>query len=180
MTREEIVARVRDLAGPLGPFQSLDEQQRRTDDWLRSMGDEAIDGLLGLIEAPPSADELRGTEDDVFTDVVGELLCRVAKLRPVESVPRLAALLANDRARQFAADSLGSSGSRQAQREIAGYLEAHPDLPPDEVLTLAEAVAEVGGPEAAALLGAMRDSLGTGPGAQPVRNRIDEFLAGPL
>jgi hypothetical protein len=180
VTREDVVARVRDLAGPLGPFQSLEEQLRRTDDWLQSMGDDAVDELLGLITTPASADELRGAEDEVFTEVLGELLCRVAKLRPTESVPRLAAHLRNDRARPFVADALGSSGSREAEREIAVYLKAHPGLTPDELLPLVEAAAELNGPDVAALLDAARDSLDHGPKAQRVRDRIDELLAGRL
>lgn len=180
MSREDTVAQVRDLAGPLGPFQSLDEQSRRTDDWLRSIGKEILAQLLDLVSTPPSAAELRGAEADVFSDVLGELLSRVAALWPAESVPQLVARLDDDRARRFAAEALGASGSRDAQRELIAYLEAHPDLPPNEALPLVEAVAEVGGSDASSLLRAARRHLEPRPGARPLVERIDELLAGRL
>lgn len=176
MTREGIVARVRDLAGPLGPFQSFDEQLQQTDEWLQSLGEKALDQLLDLIVTPASADELRGVENEIVMAVIGELLCRVAEMRPAESVPRLVAYLSNDHVRPFVADALGSSGSPEGQREAAAYVTAHPDLPADEMIPLVEAVAEVGGPETAALLRAVRDSLGDRTRTQPVRDRINELL----
>jgi hypothetical protein len=177
MTRADVASRVRDLAGPLGPFQSLEDQLSATDDWLLSLGDGGVDELLDLITAPPSAGERGRADDDSFTAVVAELLCRLALLRPAASVPRLVPYLDSDRTRSFAADALGSSRSPVAQRELAAHLLAHPDLAPDQVLPLVEAVAEVGGPETAPALRAVRDSLGARPGTRPVLDLIDEQLA---
>jgi hypothetical protein len=177
MTRADVAGRVRDLAGPLGPFQSFEDQLRQTDDWLQSLGDGAVDELIDLITTQPSAGERGTADDDAFTAVVGELLCRLAGLRPAASVPRLVVYLDSERARSFAADALGSSRSPVAQRELAAYLLAHPYLVPDQALPLVEAVAEVGGPEAAPALRAVRDSLGSRPGTRPVLDRIDELLA---
>ena len=177
MTREEIVAGIRDLAGPLGPFQSLDDQLERTDGWLRLMGDDAVDQLVSLITDPPSMHELGETESEVFTDVLGEMLCRLATLRPAESVPRLSAHLASDRARPFVADALGSSKSAEAQREIAHYLKENPHLPMSDVLALVEAAAEVGGTGAIAVLSAVRDAVDPGATGQPLCDRINQLLA---
>ena len=111
MTRETTAARVRDLAGPLGPFRSIEQQARDTDNWLDSMGSGAIDVLVDFFIAP-APNELQHVDPEEFADIVDELLCRVATIRPLDSVPLLATYLADDRTRSHVADALGAAGSK--------------------------------------------------------------------
>jgi hypothetical protein len=143
MTRENTAARVRDLAGPLGAFRSFDQQSRETDAWLNSMGAGAVAELVDLFLDPPGAAELGGFERDDVSQVVDELLCRVATMRPIETVPALVAYLDDQRARPYVADALAAAGTDEAREALAGYLAAHPGLSPEETVPLREAVAEI-------------------------------------
>ena len=176
MTRAENVERVRDLAGPLGPFRSLADQQRLTDGWLDSRGLDAIDDVIELIVHPPTAAELRGTDPEEFSDVLGELLCRAAQLRPAESVPVLARQLADERVRHFAADALAATRSVEAQRALLASAMTDPDLAEDPADTVVDAVLEIGGSGIADLLDAALRRLGDSADARAVRHRIEVLL----
>ncbi|UOE42999.1 hypothetical protein [Agromyces larvae] len=182
MIRDEIVAHGRELAGPLGPLGSLDEQERRTDEWLGSIDADAVDEFVDLVAHPPSATELGSVDPDVFAQVVPELLCRFAELRADDAVPRLAAQLARVEprraaARRAAAEALGASGSAAALPLLTDHLVTHPDLAARDGIAVVEAIAELDASGGAAALATVRDALATRPETQPVRRRIDELLA---
>ncbi len=176
MTRAETVDRVRDLCGPLGPCRSLADQTEQTDRWLASSGAAALEALLELIREPATADERRGVTAEEFSDVVGELLGLAAQLRPAESVPLLARQLADDRVAPFAADALAATQSVDAQRALVAHLATVPDLAENRARALVDAVVEIGGPQVAEFLNAVRKSRGNSVAADAVRHRLDVLL----
>jgi hypothetical protein len=176
MTRETTAARVRDLAGPLGPFRSIEQQARDTDNWLDSMGSGAIDVLVDFFIAPPTPNELQHVDPEEFADIVDELLCRVATIRPLDSVPLLATYLADDRTRSHVADALGAAGSEDARDALAAYLTGELSLGPEDLARLGEAIAEIGGSGTQELLEHVLARMPETSDTQPLRERIYHLI----
>lgn len=156
MTREELIAIVADRAGPLGPLRTPEDHERLFRDGMSRATSDDLQRLADLsTEGPPAWSGLRLEEwHDSLVEALVELGTREPRLARL-----LEARLAPGPGRIVSISALGAIGLPSSIAAL-GALVADATLSTDERIMLADALGEIGGPEAIARLCEMRGLSG--------------------
>jgi hypothetical protein len=161
MTRKEVIKKVAQLSGPLGPFESLDERTRQRNEWAAAGEDEVIDLLSDILVNPPDAAQFRQATSEDFELELSELLILLGQHDPTQLIQKIGPLLTNGRARPTIIGVIGALGVEDGIRWLTPLVESA-QLTGDELVRLAGALGEIGGPAARLLLEQMRASTPAG------------------
>jgi HEAT repeat protein len=175
-SRAEIIEVIQSLGGPIGPFQSVDDYLSSMDRWIAKRGPEVLDELIDLATHRPSPVELGPGSPEDFYNMLGEMLSIAAQQNPAAAVPSLARHLEDDRVRPLIVEALGATGDSAALARIAEFIAREDRLSEDELMQLVEAVNEIGGESASAVLASIRSSRARD--LPKLARRIDLLLQG--
>src|SRR5262249_30790576 len=138
-----------------GPFQSLEEQLSRKEEWIATSGRELADALLDVLLHPPDDNELRSATRENFVGELSEVLVLLGKRSPLHFLQTIGPYLANSHARPTIIEVVGALGAPEGLDWLEPLLD-DADLTNDELLRLAGAIGEIGGDRARTLLERMR------------------------
>ena len=150
--RDQAMELVLDLAGPMSPFESIESRDARENEVTADRPEWLFDGLLLFLRDHPDLPHPILWAD---ADVVARQLLAHYKGHP-DLVDRLVELLDEPAARESAIDALGDTGDPAAVSHLIGAARRH-ELNETELVSLACAFGDLGGPQARAALRAMRD-----------------------
>ncbi len=159
MTREELIEVLADFAGPLGPFRSPDDQEKTFRESLAEATSDDLGLLLDLLSHPPPVAASRA---DAWDYTLEEALLAVGKLEPTRAAARMEAMLRSPAGRATVIAALGGLGEASSVHAL-GDLVAEEELGDNELVTLACALGELGGPAATAILETMRSRFSSRP-----------------
>lgn len=170
MNRHDIVAKLTDLAGPLGPATSYAKRRDEQDQWADAGGAALFDALLELLVGGPIDATFGAALADNVEVLVVEVLGRIGASDPTRALDGIRDLLDVTWARGVAIDVLGSLGDPAA---VAALMALHQRERLDEAtrVRVASAVGEIGGAPAMTALAALADS------AQPGENALAREIA---
>jgi hypothetical protein len=174
MERERLIATLADFAGPLGPFQTCEELERRRQVWLDQLDDRETETLLSLLTDPPRPAEYRPASWEEFELDVTDSLIALGQRDPLQFMKLLGPLLENGRARPAIIEVIGALGLHEGIYWLKPLV-SNPQLTTDELVRLACSLGEIGGPEARSLLKQMRALPGA---ANPELQREIEIALG--
>lgn len=160
ITRQQMIAILVDFAGPLGPFESLDERLDRRDQWVTTADNTVIDALLNVLVYPPDESEIYPVTREGFELHLSELLVLLGRHDSSYTLEKIGPYLSNELARPTVIEVIGGLGSQQGISWIKPLLNEE-NLTEDELVRLACALGEIGGAEAHRLLKQMRASSST-------------------
>jgi len=173
MTRQQAIAALADFAGPLGPFESLEELLKRKEEWIVTSGRELADALLDILIHPLDDNELRSATRENFEGELSEVLQLLGKRDPLPFLQTIGPYLTNPHARPTIIEVVGALGAQEGIDWLEPLL-SDERLTSDELIRLACALGEIGGDRARALLEHMRHSY---PGeTEALQREIDVAL----
>lgn len=177
MNQDELIARLNELAGPLGPLVSIAERRADQDRWADAGGEQLFDALIDLL----SARSLSATFAPVIADdveiVIVEVMARIAQSDAARAREKLAGLLRVGGARGIAIDVLGAAGGPPAV-DLLMALHLAERLDEATRVRVASALGELGGAEARAALDTLVESADPGETALLEEIAIAHRLAG--
>jgi HEAT repeat protein len=168
--RDQIIAMLDVLAGPIGPQTSLDERLERQDRWVDEGGVDLLEALLEVVASPPPEAQLQHTSIDDWNTLLIEVAGVLGKRYSEVALQRFLPLLDDDHARTAAIDIVGSVGDARAVPRL-GQLMQDRRLGDDDLVRVAGALGELGGDEACRLLAQLRQAVT--PAQQELRREID-------
>ena len=177
MDEDELIARLEELAGPLGPLVSVAGRREEQDRWADAGGEPLFDALIDLLAARPLSSTFAPELIDDIEVVIVEVLSRIAGSDPDRAQAKLASLLREGEALGVAIDVLGAAGGPPAV-QLLGALCRDAQLDEATRVRLASALGELGGAEARAALGALADSAASGETALLAEIAIARQLTG--
>ena len=147
MTRNELIAIVADYAGPVTPFRTDKDQTRSFEEALAHTTEEDLTALLGLLEHPPP-----DAAHDGWHYALERALVLVGTRHRNPAVAALMALVRCDPPihRETTIAALGELGDPEHVPALAAVVDD--DLTEDELVALACALGDLGGPDARAHL----------------------------
>jgi hypothetical protein len=160
MNRDALLAKLAELAGPLGPLVSVSERRDAQDRWADEGGLALLDTLTDLLLERPLAEVVPAADVDDVEILVVEILARISGRDPDRARSQLQRLLRVPSARGVAIDVLGASGGMPAVGLLAS-LRRETTLDAATQLRLAGALGEIGGDEACAELRALASTAAT-------------------
>jgi hypothetical protein len=173
MTRSQLIRKLADFAGPLGPFETLEARAELRNQWLITADETLLDTLLDILVHPPDLKEFRpATGEDIDVELT-EIFVLLGRHNPLELLRRVGPLLKNKKARSTIIEVIGAMKQQEGITWIKPLLDEK-SLNEDELVRLAGAFGEIGGPEARLLLKQMRSS--TSPKLTDVMEEIDIAL----
>src|SRR5438270_213016 len=101
------MAQLVDLAGPIGPMQSLDERFEQKRRWISEVDDTAFDDLLDILVNPPGAEERFDIDADDYEFQLADLLIELGRRDPAGSLAKIAPLTVNKDVRPVVVDVIG-------------------------------------------------------------------------
>jgi HEAT repeat protein len=157
VNRQDILDILKDMAGPLGPFVSIDGAEDivklRTGKYsIVNMG--YIETLLDILINPPEEEELEQISKDDFEFELVEMLTFVGRSDVTNFIKRVEKLLYLNQARPIIIDVLGNLRHKNSIVLLEQMLEE--DLSEDEKIRLADALSDIGGLRAKEILEKMR------------------------
>ena len=158
-TKSLIVQRLRELAGPLGPFTSMEERDAEQAQWHRALTPADAAVLVDLLYEPVAAADRGPALDWMFTMEIQDALAAIGRRDP----PWFCALVGRAFAQRGANESLiavlGEVGG-DAAVELLVELSGRTTLSKDEQMALIGALGTLGGERARARLLGLREQLG--------------------
>jgi hypothetical protein len=171
-TRSEVEETLAKVAGPLGPFVSIDEYLSSIDRWIDGGGPELIDTLLEIASDPAWHRRFAAFTPDELDGALSDVLCRASARYPSDVPDKAGPFLDDGAMRLLAIDAIGAAGSRDGLPWLGRLIASDAQLDDEEALHLAEAIADIGSSEGRALLvrmiSAMPDSV--------LRRQLSELL----
>jgi len=155
--RQKAIAILKDFAGPLGPFESLDEQIERREVWASTADNQVIDAFLDILVHPPDQNEICPITQDSLEAELSELLVLIGQHNPSDVLEKIAPYLANEQARPTVIEVIGGLRLEAGISWLKPLIE-NKNLTEDELIRLACALGEIGGKEALDLLQQLRAS----------------------
>lgn len=149
-TREELVDRLADCAGPLGPFRTPEQRQSDCDAWHARLLVEDLPALLDIAAVPPPESAYRPATWDEFELELIDAMAACGKRSPGQALDAVGAFLANPRARPTAITVIGVLGLAESLPLLATLI-PH-SLTVDELVRLACALGDIGTDPARGLL----------------------------
>lgn len=160
LQRDALRDRVWEFAGPLGPFGDPEERDAQQNQWADSLPVDAIEPLLAvLVEPRPPR---HGPFTCHFPLVCGDILARVGRRAPERLLAATSQLLGPGPGREEILDLLGTFADPRGLELLAPFARAPQRLAWNEQIALADALGQIGGPVADALLVEMQ-ALVTSP-----------------
>lgn len=161
MVREEVIGKLAQLAGPLGPFETPETRQQEQETWFNHLQialPELIEHLLDALIHPPEAMEIHPAGHEDFEFELSGLLTLLGQRDPGAMLERIGPLLANKEARPAVIEIIGGLQTEEGIRWLAPFVYAT-QLTEDELIRLACALGEIGGASAKLLLEQMQQSV---------------------
>jgi hypothetical protein len=168
-----VLAVLADFAGPLGPFESPEEQDARKQQWMDTVEMSAVEQLLAVVQRSRRPPELERLDENDVEFELTELLVGVGRRDDDATLARVAPLLDVAQARPVLIDVIGGLRS-QAGLPLLERVMREPVLSEDETVRLACALGEVSGEGARELLIVLRGRFTDPPAA--VAQEIDIAL----
>ena len=173
MSKDDVLAVLADVAGPLGSLQSPEERDARKQQWMDTVEMSAVDQLLAVLLRSCRPRELERLDKDDVEFELTELLIGVGRRDDDATLTRVAPLLDIAQARPVLIDVIGGLRSK-AGLPLLERVMREPDLSEDETVRLACALGEVGGGRARELLTVLQQRFTDLPAA--VAQEIDIAL----
>jgi hypothetical protein len=158
MTISELIQRLVDFSGPLGPLESLEERIRRRNEWVAGTDSDIVELLLEVLIQPTGVAELRPATRDDFELEITEVLTLLGQRDTSNFLQRVGPLLVNDQARPILIEVIGALQGQEGIYWLKTLLDSV-ELTEDELIRLACALGEIGGLETRMLLERMRLSV---------------------
>jgi len=157
MTREQLIERIADAAGPLGPFLTLEEFHQEEERWLSEASLEWVGVLIEILMNPPEiAAQFPWNEN--WNYALGEILVRCGQLDVPTFLREVEPFFHDHRARQTLIWVVGDLHRPEALDWLEAILTID-RLTPQEYDELVYACEVVGGPSACRVLRRMRKSV---------------------
>lgn len=155
MNREGVIQALRDFAGPLGPFESLDAKLDRRDAWAAGADDSTRAALADVLAHPPAPADLTPADPEAAEVELTEMLVALAHADPPRFLIEFGPLANDHTARPILIDALGGLGHTEGLDVLQRVLQDD-TATEDELVRLAGALGEIGGDSARGLLTEMR------------------------
>ena len=157
MTRSQLIRKLADFAGPLGPFETIETRAKQRNQWLITADEMLLDALLDILIHPPDPEEFRpATGEDIDVELT-EIFILLGQHNPFDLLQRIGPLLKNKQARATIIEVIGALKQREGITWLKLLLDEK-SLSEDELIRLAVALGETGGIVARLLLKQMRSS----------------------
>lgn len=156
-TKSEIAEMLTDFAGPLGPFETVDERFVRKSNWLATLSIDDAPELVALLSNPPTEKLPLSVDADGFRAEVADALIALGRRAPIPILSVLSPLLSPAPERGWAIDVIGGIGEPEGLPALASL--DPKKLSEDELVRLACALGEIGNAGAVAQLRALQRTV---------------------
>ena len=150
-SRAQLIERLTDLAGPLGPFTSPAEREHDEQAFLASLDASTVDDLIAIVTDPARGLQLHEAHRESYELLLEEALVAAGREDPRQLFDRVVPLLRDPVARPPAIDVLGMLALSEGVAPLDALLEGK-SLSDDELERLACSLGDIGGAAAAAAL----------------------------
>lgn len=150
-SRTQLIERLSELAGALGPFTSPAEREREEQRFLAGLDASAVDDLISIVTDPARGLQLHEVHRDTFELLLEEALVAAGREDPRQLFDRVVPLLRAPVTRPLAIDVLGMLALAEGVAPLDALLHSE-TLSDDEFVRVACSLGDIGGASAAAAL----------------------------
>lgn len=153
MNRDELISKLEDWAGLLGPFitwETYDDLENIYDEWYNSLDEKDIDIFIDIILNPPNKQEIEPIDYDQFIYHLVKALATIGRRNTKSCIDKLQKYINIPIARVCIIDVLGNLKQTEGIGVLRPLLEEN--LTDEEIISLASALWEIGGLEAKEIL----------------------------
>jgi hypothetical protein len=158
MDRARLIEQVGVLAGPLGPFTSIEQREAEQRQWHASLSQRDAATLADLLYRPPSSEQRGGATAEHFELETVEALIAIGRLDPAWFGRFAAEQLSQRGPASGLIEALGAVGGDGAASILIGMSDRY-RLSRTELMALVCALGEIGGEQAQAHLAAIQRRL---------------------
>ncbi|WP_010245754.1 HEAT repeat domain-containing protein [Acetivibrio cellulolyticus] len=145
MKRDEYIRILSELAGPLGPFGTIEYSDKKTNDWYDTFDTDSIDVLIDLLLNPPSKKELGYEIPEYFDVELDDALVSIGKKFFAIFLEKIKVLIELKHLRVTIIYILGGIGHQEGLGVLSGFIENSNDLTDDEIFGLIDSLGRIGG-----------------------------------
>lgn len=156
MKRVEYIKILSELAGPLGPFGTIEYRDKKTSDWYDTFDTNSIDILIDLLINPPSDKELGYEIPEYFDVELDDALIAIGKKFFTVFFEKIKVLAESKHLRVTIIYILGEIGHQEGLDVLSSFVENSNDLTFDEIIGLIDSLGRIGGIKAEVKLEQMK------------------------